>query len=384
LTEAEAVNQALRRAPLADVLAGVVAIEEGRGRSAGSYPTPEFRYLREQTFGDSGTAEDSLSLAQTIDLGDRRGRYTAAGEARTRAAHQEGHALRLAVSADARLRFHEALYRQGRVAALEGWCQRIEDSLLIVTRREQRGDAATYDRRRLEREQAVASSRLKSERAALERAMAQLVALLGPTESSPRVTGALLPESDPASLQVLRESADSHPEVLALDQRGLAATYEVSAGTRWWVPEVRLEAGWKRVNLGAQGRADGFLAGATLSLPLWNQSAGLAREAEGQAQAARGRSDLLRAALHGELSGARLEALRLREAAASFRAQASETSGDLVRMASAGYEGGELGLLELLDAYRGAAEDSLSALDLEYAARRARIDLDRLTGTRFP
>lgn len=384
LTEREVVARALQRAPLTDAIEGGVAVEEGRGRAASAYPNPQLSYMHEQTFGALGTGEDYLSLAQTIDLGNRRGLQGDAGEARARAARKEGEASRMAVAADARLRFYELLYRQDRVAALEGWLARIDQALAIVTRREQRGDAATYDRRRLERERAVATGRLETEHAALERARARLGALLGQGATAPRAAGMLRPESDPAALPTLRASAGSRPDLLALGFRIEAASLDRAAASRWWVPDLRLEGGWKGVYLGALGRTDGFLLGASLSLPLWDQSSGLAGIADGEARAARGRRALLESELDGELRGARLEAVRLRRAAAQFREQTTATSGDLMRIASAGYQGGELGLLELLDAYRGAADDSLSALEVEHAARRARIELDRLTGAGLP
>ncbi len=386
LTERDMVSSALQRAPLTDAIEGEVAIEEGRGRAASAYPNPQLSYMREQTFGTFGTGEDYLSVAQVIDLGNRRGLHGEAGDARARAARREGDASRLAIVAEARLRFYEVLYRQDRVAALEGWLARIAEALAIVTRREQRGDAATYDRRRLERERAVATGRLETERAALERASARLRALLGPGAgvASARVTGTLLPEDEPVALATLRASSSSRPDLLALDLRIEAASLDRTAASRWWVPDLRLEGGWKGVDLGRQGRTDGFLLGASLSIPLWDQSSGLARIAEGEARAARGHRALLESELDGELGGARSEAVRLRRAATEFREQSGAASGDLVRIASAGYEGGELGLLELLDAYRGAADDSLSALDMEHAARRARIELDRLTGAGLP
>lgn len=386
LTEREVVARALERPPLTDAIEGEVEIEEGRGRAASAYPNPQLSYMREQTFGTFGTGEDYLSIAQIIDLGNRRGLHGEAGDARARAARREGDATRVTIAADARVRFYEVLYRQDRVAALEGWTLRIDEALAIVTRREQRGDAATYDRRRLERERAVATGRLETERAALERARARLQALLarGAGGASVRVTGTLMPESDPAGLPTLRATSGSRPDLLALDLRIEAASLDRTAASRWWVPDLRLEGGWKGVDLGRQGRTDGFLLGASLSIPLWDQSSGLARVAEGEARAARGRRALLESELDGELGGARSEAVRLRRAAAEFREQTTAASGDLVRIASAGYEGGELGLLELLDAYRGAADDSLSALDMEHAARRARIEIDRLTGAGLP
>jgi len=384
LTENEVVARALRRAPLTEALEGAVVAEEGRGRAASAYPNPELAYMREQTFGAFGTGEDYLSLSQTIDLGNRRGLRGNAGDARARAARREGDAARITVTADARQRFYEVLYRQSRVAALEGWGRTIDQALAIVARREQRGDAATYDRRRLERERAVARGRLATEQAALERAQARLRAILGEGAPDPSVTGTLLPEADPAALPNLRTASTSRPDFLALDLRIEAASLDRTAASRWWLPDLRLEGGWKGVDLGRQGRTDGFLLGAALSIPLWDQSSGLARIAEGEARAARGRRALLESEVEGELSGARAEAVRLRQAAAEFREQTTSASGDLVRIASAGYEGGELGLLELLDAYRGAADDSLTALDMEHAARRARIELDRLTGAGLP
>ena len=53
-------------------------------------------------------------------------------------------------------------------------------------------------------------------------------------------------------------------------------------------------------------------------------------------------------------------------------------------MVTRGHAGGEFTLLELLDAYRGATDDALRALELAHAARTARIELDRLSGSGLP
>ena len=198
------------------------------------------------------------------------------------------------------------------------------------------------------------------------------------------MAGELLPQGDPQALPELRVAIASRPDLLAIELRIDAAALDQRAASRWWAPDLRLEAGWKGVDLGPQGRTDGFLLGASLSIPLWDRSSGASRIAAAQAQAARGRRALLESELQGELEGARAEAVRLRRAAEEFRDQTTAASSDLVRIASAGYEGGELGLLELLDAYRGTADDLLSALDMELAARRASIDIDRLTGAALP
>lgn len=385
LTERDVVERTLRRAAFTDAIEGAVEIEAGRARTSRAYPNPQLNYLREQTFGTSGTGEDYLSIAQVIDLGGRRRFQGKAGDLRARAAEQDGDAVRLAAVAEARLRFFDVLYRQDRVAALEGWRARIDEALAIVARRESKGDASTYERRRLERERAVATGRLDTERATLERARAQLHALLG--DDAPRglrVTGSLLPAEDPEDLAALRRSSRSRPDLRALDLEVRAASFDRKSASRWFLPDLRVEGGWKGVDLGRLGRTDGFLLGAALTLPLWDRQLGLARIAQGEARSARGRRALAESEIERELEGVRAEAVLLRRAATEFRAETTAASADLVRTASAGYVGGELGLLELLDAYRGAADDSLGALDMDRAARRARIDLDRLTGTGLP
>jgi cobalt-zinc-cadmium efflux system outer membrane protein len=378
LTEREAVSRALARPALADLVEGEAAREEGRGRSAGAYPNLELSYAREQTFGDLGSAEDVVTIAQTFDFG-RRALRSDAGSVRASAARREGDSLRLAIAADARERFYEVLYRDARVAALETWRARIGEALVIVARREAAGDAARYDRRRFEREQAVAVARVESELAARDRARGRLASVAGSFAS---VGGELLPPDDVPPLAELERGARAHPDLAALELRIEAASTDRSAALRSWFPDLRLEAGWKGVDLGAQGRTDGFFAGATLVLPFWDHGGGLDREAEGEARVASAERALREGEIEGELAGSRAEAERLAQAARSFRASMQDN--DLLAIAVGGYRGGELGLLELIDAYRGAADDELLALDLELSARRARIELDRVTGRGLP
>lgn len=384
LDELQVVSRALERGALVEALAAQIQIEEGQGQMVSAYPNPEIAYVREQTFGSGGTREDYVSLSQTIDMGNRRGLRGDAAKASAKAARHEAEGERRQIRAEARSRFYQLLHEQERVKALEGWTARIDEALLIVSRREKSGDAATYDRRRLEREHAVADGRLATARANLEGARGRLAAMIGNEAEEVSATGSLLPEGEPPELPALQQSAGKRPDLAALDRRLDAASLDRRAASRWWVPDLRLEAGWKGVDLGSQGRTDGFLFGASLALPLWDQSSGQARVAEGEARLARAHRDLVEAEVQSELSGARAQAVQLRRAAAEFQQRTEAASADLVRIAAAGYGGGELGLLELLDAYRGAADDSLMALDLALGARKARIELDRITDVGEP
>ena len=80
------------------------------------------------------------------------------------------------------------------------------------------------------------------------------------------------------------------------------------------------------------------------------------------------------------MRGLRNQASRLADAARRFRSDATSTSSRLLVTAEAAYRGGELGVLELVDAQRSALDADLQAIDLESAARRARIDLVLASG----
>ena len=386
LTEESAVRLALSRASLADIAKGGLSVAEGQANAAGTYENPELAYLREELSGASATVEETLSVSQRFDLGNRRGLREEAGQARVSAVRRQEEAARLAVAAEARERFYEVIFRQGRAKALAEWVERVEQARALVLRREQRGDAAAYELRRIDRERVVADGWLASERVGLERAGARLEALLdgGGSGVITRASGSLLPESKPMSLAALQSATASRPDLLALGFELEAADLEGRAAARWWIPDLRLEAGWKSADVGNQRAADGLLVGAAVELPLWDRAAAMALVAAGASQAARGQRALLEAELRAELAGLHAEAERRQEVATRFGEQSVAASSDLVRMVTRGHAGGEFTLLELLDAYRGATDDALRALELAHAARTARIELDRLSGSGLP
>lgn len=379
LTEADVVHRALGRAAFVELGDAEVAAAEGAAAIARALPNPELAYVHERTLGDSGTTEQALTIAQRFDLARRRALAGEAGDARVEASRRDRDALRVDVAAEARRRFWDVVHRQARIRAVEGWLGRLDEALSIVARREARGDAATYDRRRLEREQASIRGRLEAERAALDGARARLEALAGPDVRTASVAGSLAPAREEQGDAPDDAGPGERPRSRALALAAEAATLEARAAARWWLPELRLEGGWRGVE-GLDGTSHGFVVGAAVELPLWDQASGARRQAQAEARRAMSRRTILDAELDAELAGARAEAKRLEGASAELRTTSTSASADLVRIAVAGYGGGELGLLELVDAYRGAADDELSILDLELAARRARIDVDRLLG----
>jgi hypothetical protein len=69
-----------------------------------------------------------------------------------------------------------------------------------------------------------------------------------------------------------------------------------------------------------------------------------------------------------------------RQAAEEYRLRFDQEGSELERIAQAAYQEGELGILELLDAYRVRRLSRLRTLELATASKQAEIDLERAAG----
>ena len=127
-------------------------------------------------------------------------------------------------------------------------------------------------------------------------------------------------------------------------------------------------------------RNNGNLLMLSFALPLFDRQQAGDRRSAAQAMAARAELGLARQQAEGELVGLHRQLTQLLAAAERYRSDAVAPSADLVRIAETAYRAGESTILELLDAYKGALDAETTALDLEWKAREARIELDQLTG----
>lgn len=379
ITEDEAVGRALSRPEVRDAIEGEVEVSAGDALRARMWPNPVASYTREQTWGGSNrSSEDYALLTQSFEISGRRGLRGEAADSRVRAATARGASSRLVLEAEVRTRFHDLLALEARTAAVREALRRTEKLAAAIALRERAGDVSGYDRRRLEREHASLAARLAVEQARAERARARLGGLLG--EKTPvRVVGALLPQEELASPEALADRVGTRPDLLALADEARAGRLEQQAAGRWWIPELALTGGYKGIGLDGQ-RLDGFVAGIAIPLPVFDRSQDEAMRGTGLAKAANARLTLEADMAGAEVRGLRIEAADLSAAARRFRAEATGTSLALTVTAEAAYRGGELGILELVDAHRGALDAEVQAVDLEWAARKARIELDLAVG----
>lgn len=378
LTEEDAVQRAMARPEVRDLFEGEVDVARADSARAGLWPNPVLSYSREATRGGSGSTDDVALLTQAFDLSGRRGLRADAAERRLEAALARGASGRFALEVEVRARFHGLLAAERRVAAAVHALRQTDALATAVGRRQAAGDASGYDRGRLERERASFAARAAVEEAGLSRARARLGGLLGDLAAI-AVTGELLPSGTPPELDGLVGRISTRPDLRALAEEAEAGALEARAGGRGWIPEVTLSGGYKGTSTQDE-RPTGFALGVAVPFPLFDRAQDERLRGQGRARAARARLALGTDAATAEVRGLHAEASALAEAARRFRADALETARRLITTADAAYRGGEVGILELVDAHRGGLDAELQALELELAARRARLDLDLATG----
>lgn len=377
LTEQEALARAMNQPALQSLEAGEVGAGEGDVAQARSLSNPVVALQHERIGTDE--RESTYTIAQRFELGGKRGLRADAARGRLAAARAEVQARRRSIADEVRRRFYETLASQANVAALRDWERRLAETEQIALRLQKGGEAAGYDRRRVARERATATSRLRQAEADAARAQHALRALLGVEPDAAIVAaGSVLPDP-PRPVQAYLAGLASRPDMRALAARADASRHEEKLAQRDRLPDVTLSAGMKQIDRGPLGDS-GVVFGVSLPLPLFDRGQGASRRAAGRAEALAAERSLRLARAQGDVRGLWQQASALHAAAEEFRREALEGSRRLAEIARAAYRGGEAGILELLDAQRSLADAELRALELETAARAAALELELAGG----
>lgn len=378
LTEEQAVSQALARRALTNLWEARASTDEAEALAEGVWPNPQVGYNREQSFEGSQTvAEDVVFIEQTLALSGRRGLVVKASRTRAQATRLEARADALRIATQVRRAFYGTLSLERRLQARAEWLEqmeRVEDAML---QRVEAGESAPYELERLRREIADVEAAESTDQAELVRQRARLAGLLGQPASQERlaVTGELVPRDLPDETAV-RAAVAERPEVVAAQKRAAAAELDVEAASRWWVPEPTLTGGYKGASV-ADERFHGFVAGIALDVPLFDQRQGQRLEAEAALVRTRSRQELIEQRLSAELVGLARQARTLGEAAEAYRSAGVERAERVLEVAQQAYDADEIGILELIDAYRGAVDSQLRLIELQSQARQRQIELQQ-------
>ncbi|MBI1956631.1 MAG: TolC family protein, partial [Acidobacteria bacterium] len=124
----------------------------------------------------------------------------------------------------------------------------------------------------------------------------------------------------------------------------------------------------------------GPYVGFGISIPIFDRGQTRVAELEAELRRSGYREEILDQQVQSEVKGT-YEAMRMRrQAVEEYRLQFEEQGPQLERIAQVAYQEGELGILELLDAYRVRRLSILRTLELTAASKQSEIDLERAVG----
>lgn len=375
VTEQDAVNGALGNDLFEQVLAGRHGVAESERAATGRWHNPEVTFERETLDLPGGESEETtLSITQRFNLaGIKRLERRAAGHDLD-AARARTELLRRQRVALTRLAFYQALMAEQRAERMRGLITELGALNAAVRARAQAGDASRYDTIRMQRELAIQDARylqLQGE----ARAARQQLQLLADVSITSTLQGNLLPPSlaDIATTDRL----GSHPLLMALDAEQRSADSQALASTRKRWPDMTLGLGQKSVSEPGL-EADGQVISLGLELPIGDSGKQNAAAHRYQASQLRAERELLLQQLRAEESTAR-EAVTINRQA-SEKLAIHDSQGEMVKIARAAYEAGEISVMELLDAFSSGFSVHESLQQHAMAARQAHIQWQQLTG----
>ena len=382
LTESQALARFSTESPRLQAARAAVDIARAEVLAAGRWPNPRLTYNRESVVGVS---ESMFLVSQVLPLTGRRGLDARAASERVDAVSRrvEGEIRRL--RADLKLAFSDLWAAQTRERELARSRDRLRDLAEVIGRREAAGEAAGFDRLRADRE--VIEVEADRAGSATERARAQAM-LVSFFPSAPEgVVEAVTTDERPVlmvpPLEELIVRAESlRPDLLALGHELEAATLAGRAAERRAIPEPELVAGTKSSNAGTGDI--GTVVSVHVSVPLFDRARPERATALARAAQVRAETERLRLTLRAQIVGWRDTIVARRDSAESYRTAVTANAEQIERIAQVSYEAGELGILELLDAYRIGAAARVRQITLDDAVREAEIELEYASGWEIP
>lgn len=383
LTLRFALEQALARNPeLAAVAEGVKA-SEGRSRQAAAWPNPELELLAAE-FGGSGartgydSAESSVAISQTVELGGKRGLRRAVAQSEARLAGWDLESKRLEIATRTKQAYIDAQVAQGRVALADSLRGVAEGVLRAAGERVKSGKVPVLEEVKAGVE--VATARIGYDRARREFEMARirLATLMGESAAwFTNVAGSL--DCSTNALQQWKATIvpGELPEVATRREAVLCAKESLSLAQATRIPDLSVNVGASRFEEDASYAAS---VGLSIPLPVLDLNEGAILEA--RANAARAEWELraseLRATVELTEGLSRVE-MAMSEAMA-MQKELLPAVQQAFDAAQAGYREGKLGHLDVLDSQRTLTEARMRHLEVLGEYHKAAADVERLSG----
>ncbi len=266
-----------------------------------------------------------------------------------------------------------------RINAAESLVTLVDGLIQVLSTREREGEGSRFDRVRAQQELVDAQQVMAASAIERSEARSALAALLPPGTTVPESIAAL-PQAPPAESidALIARATASRAELRALQAAARRFSLEADVARRTTGVAPTITAGLKRADEAGETRAGGVV-GVSVAVPFFNRGT---RDAA-RWNAERVRAELERAAVEADIRGQirrAAEALALRRQSGEVVAASLASADELIAIADVAYREGEIGILQLLDAYRTAARARERAIETNLNLRLAQIALERAVG----
>lgn len=377
LTERQALERFLSEGPYQRRLEATVAVAEAETSGWSLWPNPSAGYIREGA-GLTEFYQFEQPLAVSGRLSFRRKAGVAAVDATRSLTDYE----RWQQVSDVRSAFYTLLAAQDRGTLIDAGVSQLDEVVRILSLREREGEGSTYDRLRAERERSEVIAERISAQVSAAQASSRLGEFLGttPGRGGLQALGELDSGYDLPSVSALLDRAlGVRGDYAAQSHLQIQFQFEADGARRLRIPEPSVLAGLKRADVGGRIENGGFVA-VSVPLPLFNRGKTEVARYRAEADRAEAHSQILERRIRAEVTAAHETVTLRRQGLADYRRQVQQANLRLEEIARTAYQEGEVGILELLDAYSVSLQTRLRTLELASAARQAEIELERAVG----
>ena len=382
LTLEQAREQARRVSPELSAAREAVAAAAARERQAGVFLNPTLSYQREQTSGDGQTNSQNIaSVDQPIELGGIRAARVDVARLRREVAEARVAAAEAQLDFDVTRAYALAVAADRRATLAQQAASAFARASSVSRTRLVEGDVSGYSHRRIQLEAARYAGLLAEASLTRRTARLTLASFLAATVDSLRGADLLLQDSVAevsvaiADDSLLSLAARHRAELRAATLEAEVAAAEGLLTARERMPVPTLSAGLK-TEQAVGGDFNGFVAGVSLPLPIWDRRRGAiaAADAEGRRRVAEAES--VRRRIAREVADAAAAFRAVDEQLTLLRPLLGPESQTALRAAQVAYTEGEISLVEWLDAVRAyqEADGTFATLRAESLIRRAALE----------
>jgi outer membrane protein, heavy metal efflux system len=379
LSEQDAIRIGLDRPEIQHQIQSRTTLAESEIVEAETWANPEFSFDQENmNEGPDDIYERNYMLSQEFSISGQRTIRVEAARQRLDAEAGNIAQWRLEKTVEIKQKFYELLYRQEVMGVYKQMRSAMDSLEMVMQERKNAGDISGYDLGRLKQEKSFLVAEQSQAQAEQKRFIQEFLSLIGLSGNTafqwPGVSGTLFPQEDFRSLESLLEQAADQPGLKAMKLQAKAYETDERHAKRSWIPDLTLGIGYKDTD---EQDGDAILFGASIPIPIFDRNAASLKRAQASRQQLQSEYSLALAEKKGAIRGLWYQGNELADAVNLLDCAECDA---LLETAKIAYQAGEIGVLEILDAYRSAFDHEMQHLTLMREARMVKIELELNTG----